>query len=254
MQDFRRDAADVDAVRRAAAGALEPPDYFKTEQPIAEMMTVAAAPSATSQELAASGVNVVPLAVELHKKLAFPFVTFVMTLLAVPFGVSTGRRGTLYGIGLGIVIALSYWIVISAFVAIGKGGLLQPAPGGVGPQYHGRRDRRVPVPARANLRRRQALLAHLRRNLSRAPRSDRWREARGDSASRSIRSAICRASTDWRAGDSFGRRADTNVPSPAPHVDRALRARACDTRAERYWRSPSVRRQAAGPREAALEA
>ena len=49
-----------------------------------------------------------------------------MTLLAVPFGVSTGRRGTLYGIGLGIVIALSYWIVISAFVAVGKGGLLPP--------------------------------------------------------------------------------------------------------------------------------
>jgi lipopolysaccharide export LptBFGC system permease protein LptF len=57
----------------------------------------------------------------------------VMTLLAVPFGVSTGRRGTLYGIGLGITIALSYWIVISAFVAIGKGGLLQPILAGWAP-------------------------------------------------------------------------------------------------------------------------
>ena len=49
-----------------------------------------------------------------------------MTLLAVPFGVTTGRRGTLYGIGLGIVIALSYWIVMSVFVAVGKAGLLSP--------------------------------------------------------------------------------------------------------------------------------
>jgi lipopolysaccharide export LptBFGC system permease protein LptF len=106
-------------------GALEPPDYFKTEQPLAEMMTVRQLQRYV-QELAASGVNVVPLAVDLQKKMAFPFVTFVMTLLAVPFGVSTGRRGTLYGVGLGIAIALSYWIVISAFVAIGKGGLLQP--------------------------------------------------------------------------------------------------------------------------------
>ena len=58
-------------------------------------------------ELVASGFNHVPWAVELQRKIAFPFVTVVMTLLAVPFGVSTGRRGTLYGIGLGIVLALS---------------------------------------------------------------------------------------------------------------------------------------------------
>ena len=74
-----------------------------------------------------------PQRVDLHSKLAFPFVTFVMTLLAVPFGVSTGRRGTLYGIGLGIVIALSYWIVISAFVAVGKAGLLPPVLAGWAP-------------------------------------------------------------------------------------------------------------------------
>jgi lipopolysaccharide export LptBFGC system permease protein LptF len=56
-----------------------------------------------------------------------------MTLLGVPFGVSTGRRGTLYGIGLGIVIALCYWILISAFVAVGKGGLLSPVLAGWAP-------------------------------------------------------------------------------------------------------------------------
>jgi lipopolysaccharide export LptBFGC system permease protein LptF len=85
------------------------------------------------QELAASGLNVIPQAVELHRKLAFPFVTFVMTLLAVPFGVSMGRRGTLYGIGLGIVLALSYWILSSVFVALGKGGLLTPVLAGWAP-------------------------------------------------------------------------------------------------------------------------
>jgi len=78
------------------------------------------------KELAATGANVVPQQVDLQRKLAFPFVTFVMTLLAVPFGVTTGRRGALYGIGLGIVIALSYWFLMSVFVAIGKAGLLPP--------------------------------------------------------------------------------------------------------------------------------
>jgi LPS export ABC transporter permease LptG len=111
---------------------LEPPDYFESEQPVAEMMTVGQLRRYV-QELAASGLNVVPQAVELQRKMAFPFVTLVMTLLAVPFGVSMGRRGTLYGIGLGIVLALSYWILSSLFVALGKGGLLTPVLAGWAP-------------------------------------------------------------------------------------------------------------------------
>ena len=104
---------------------LESPDYFETEQPVAEMMTVGQLRRYVN-ELSASGLNVVSLAVELQYKMAFPFVTLVMTLLAIPFGVGTGRRGALYAVGLGIVLALSYWIVTSLFVALGKGGLLSP--------------------------------------------------------------------------------------------------------------------------------
>ena len=77
-------------------------------------------------ELSASGINVLSQSVELQRKFAFPLVTFVMTLLAIPFGVSAGRRGALYGIGLGIAIALSYWLLSSVFIAIGKAGVLTP--------------------------------------------------------------------------------------------------------------------------------
>jgi LPS export ABC transporter permease LptG len=105
---------------------LEPPEYFKTEDTEMELMTAAQLRRAV-QELSATGANVVPQQVDLHRKIAFPFVTLVMTLLAVPFGVTTGRRGALYGIGLGIVLALSYWFVMSIFVAVGKAGLLPPA-------------------------------------------------------------------------------------------------------------------------------
>lgn len=102
---------------------IEPPEYFETEQTDADTMTVAQLRRYVA-ELSASGFDVVGLSVELQRKLAFPLVTFVMTLLAVPFGVSTGRRGTLYGIGLGVVIALSYWFLMSVFIAIGKADLL----------------------------------------------------------------------------------------------------------------------------------
>jgi lipopolysaccharide export LptBFGC system permease protein LptF len=49
-----------------------------------------------------------------------------MTLIAVPFAVTTGRRGALYGIGVGICIALVYWVTISIFAAFGASGVLGP--------------------------------------------------------------------------------------------------------------------------------
>ncbi len=111
---------------------LETPDYFETQQPIAEMMTVPELKRFIDEQ-AASGLNVVPLTIELQKKLAFPLVTVVMTLLAIPFGMTTGKRGTLYGIGIGIVLALSYWVVGNAFAAIGKAGMLDPIMAGWAP-------------------------------------------------------------------------------------------------------------------------
>ncbi|HWP99908.1 MAG TPA: LPS export ABC transporter permease LptG, partial [Vicinamibacterales bacterium] len=104
---------------------LEPPDYFETEQPDAELMTYSELRRHV-RDLQASGFDVVALAVALHRKLAFPFVTVVMTLLAVPFAAMTGRRGALYAIGLGIALAITYWLLVSAFAAIGSGGLLPP--------------------------------------------------------------------------------------------------------------------------------
>ena len=49
-----------------------------------------------------------------------------MTLIALPFAVTTGCRGAMYGVGIGIAVAAVYWIVISIFSAIGDAGLLAP--------------------------------------------------------------------------------------------------------------------------------
>jgi len=131
-QDFRTDPPTWTTIDRGPLPGMESPEYFKTEPPDAELMSVSELRRYTA-ELEPTGYNTTPLKVELHRKLAFPFVTLVMTLLAVPFGISAGRHGALYGIGLGIVIALSYWILISAFVAIGKAGLLTPVLAGWAP-------------------------------------------------------------------------------------------------------------------------
>ena len=104
---------------------IEPPSYFKSDEPIAEMMTFAQLREYITK-LRASGANVVPQMVALQRKIAFPFVTIVMTVLAVPFAVTTGRRGAMYGVGIGIVLAITYWIAMSVSGALGAGGVMSP--------------------------------------------------------------------------------------------------------------------------------
>ena len=119
----RSPAAFEAAARRELP--IESPDYFATEQPEAERLNYQELDGYIG-DLAASGVDVVALRVELQRKLSFPFVTLILTLIAVPFAVTTGRHGALYGVGIGIVLAISYWVVISIFAAIGSAGLLTP--------------------------------------------------------------------------------------------------------------------------------
>lgn len=105
---------------------LEPASYFGTEQPDAERMSFTDLRNYIAA-LRVSGFDVVPFTVALHRKVAFPFVALVMTLIGIPFAVTTGRRGALYGIGLGIVLAISYWGLFAVFTAIGSAGMLSPA-------------------------------------------------------------------------------------------------------------------------------
>jgi lipopolysaccharide export LptBFGC system permease protein LptF len=104
---------------------LESPGYFKTDEPDAALMTYGQLKEYVTQ-LRAGGYNVMPYLVALQRKVAFPFVTVVMTLLAVPFAVMTGRRGALYGVGVAIVLAITYSLMMSVCAAIGAGGLLSP--------------------------------------------------------------------------------------------------------------------------------
>jgi len=105
--------------------SLEPSSYFKTEEPNGDLMTYEQLSEYISR-LDASGANVVPWRVDLARKVAFPFVTVIMTILAVPFAVTTGRKGAMYGIGIGIALAITYIVALSVFAALGKGGALPP--------------------------------------------------------------------------------------------------------------------------------
>lgn len=112
--------------RPVADLALELPSYFGTRQPEPQFMSYSQLRDYVGQ-LQTSGFDVIAQQVALERKVSFPFVTLIMTLIAVPFAVTTGRRGAMYGIGVGIVLAISYWVAFSVFAALGTGGVVAPA-------------------------------------------------------------------------------------------------------------------------------
>jgi lipopolysaccharide export system permease protein len=105
---------------------FEPAALFTTESPDPDFMSYTQL-RAYTERLRASGLDVVKQQVALWRKLSFPFVTLIMTLLAVPFAVTIGRSGAMAGIGVAIGIAIVYWTTISVFAAMGAGGVMAPA-------------------------------------------------------------------------------------------------------------------------------
>ena len=63
------------------------------------------------RDLQQSGFDTTPLRVQLNRKLSYPLLTLVMAILAVPFSLSAGKRGSLAGIGAAIGVAILYWVL-----------------------------------------------------------------------------------------------------------------------------------------------
>ncbi|MDP3791352.1 MAG: LptF/LptG family permease [Candidatus Omnitrophota bacterium] len=64
--------------------------------------------------------------VDLHYKVAFPFISLIIIMVAAPFALLTMRGGVMIGIGMSIVIGLLYYAVIAVSLALGKNGALPP--------------------------------------------------------------------------------------------------------------------------------
>jgi lipopolysaccharide export LptBFGC system permease protein LptF len=78
-------------------------------------------------DLQQSGFDVVRLKVQLQRKLAVPFVTLVMSVLAIPFSLSAGKRGAITGIATAVGIAAIFEVVSRLFESMGNLSQLPPA-------------------------------------------------------------------------------------------------------------------------------
>ncbi len=66
--------------------------------------------------------------VDWHVKIAFPLVCLIMAALSVPFAVRVNPRGggVAVGLALSLIVAFSFWIVQSMFIALGHGAYIPP--------------------------------------------------------------------------------------------------------------------------------
>jgi len=103
----------------------EPPTYFKKEVKQSSEMNYEEL-RRYIRDLQQSGFDVVRLRVQLQKKLAFPIITLVMAVLAIPFSLASGRRGAITGVAVAVGIAVTYWTVAGLFEAMGNISQLPP--------------------------------------------------------------------------------------------------------------------------------
>jgi LPS export ABC transporter permease LptG len=104
---------------------LESVSYFGQEPPDERFMSYAELRGHT-ERLRSIGLDVAEYEVGVARKIAYPFVCLIMTLVAIPFATTIGRSGTMAGIAVGIAVALVYWGTINISAALGAGGLLAP--------------------------------------------------------------------------------------------------------------------------------
>ncbi|HEY1579926.1 MAG TPA: LPS export ABC transporter permease LptG [Terracidiphilus sp.] len=104
----------------------EDPGYFKKENLQSQEMNFQQL-RAYIRDLRQSGFDTMRLRVALWHKLAYPLIAIIMAVLAIPFALSMGRRGSLTGIAVAISIALAFWVVDALFGAMGNVNYLPAA-------------------------------------------------------------------------------------------------------------------------------
>ncbi len=97
----------------------EDPGYFKKENRQAQEMNFGQLDDYIGA-LSQSGFDTVRLRVELWHKLAYPLMAVVMAVLAIPFALSMGRRGSLTGIAVAIAVTLVYIVFNDLFEGLGN--------------------------------------------------------------------------------------------------------------------------------------
>jgi lipopolysaccharide export system permease protein len=102
----------------------EQPDDFKIIQKDVETMGYFELRRYVNK-IRAEGYDVSKYLVDLHGKIAFPFVCLILVFIGISFSVRSERSGgVMQSLALGIFIGFSYWIVHAFSLSLGRSGIL----------------------------------------------------------------------------------------------------------------------------------
>ncbi|MFH1837218.1 MAG: LptF/LptG family permease [Candidatus Omnitrophota bacterium] len=79
---------------------------------------------ADMKDLKRDNVDVIPLRIELHKKLALAFSSIVFIIIGIPLAITTHRRERFIGFGMAICVFLMYWGIMLSGIAFAIRGLI----------------------------------------------------------------------------------------------------------------------------------
>ncbi len=96
----------------------EPPSWFVQEEKEYKEMNFEEL-GHYIRDLRAEGLETTPLQVQYYKKFSVPLFALIMAILSIPFAFVVGNRGAMTGVGIGLGIAIAYWVVGAVFDQVG---------------------------------------------------------------------------------------------------------------------------------------
>lgn len=100
------------------------PDDFKRRLNVVETMSLKELDAFISQQIMQGETNVKSFQIERHKRISFPFSTFILTLIGVAVSSRKMRGGIGLQIAIGVIISFSYILFIQFSSQFAIGGLL----------------------------------------------------------------------------------------------------------------------------------
>jgi lipopolysaccharide export system permease protein len=116
----------IERLQTLAVDIVEKPDDFRIVQKSADQMGFRELRNYI-RKLRQEGYDATRYETDLHGKIAFVFVSLILALIGVAFPMRSERSGGIaQGIGIGVIIGFSYWIVFAFALSLGNSGTLPP--------------------------------------------------------------------------------------------------------------------------------
>jgi len=112
--------------RAVVFAGLEEPKIFREEMRKPEEMNFYEL-YVYYKRLETAGFKNLQYVVDLHGKLAYPTVNFVMIVFGIALALNTRLGGGMRAAGLGLVVIICYWLIFSVSLSLGNTGALPPS-------------------------------------------------------------------------------------------------------------------------------